>query len=1499
MLQILPKYNNQEQINLAILINIVYNAQDYDYTIIGGLMRKKILAIILTLAIIIGAIPIISLADEGNYYGGNGQYIYELTADKDTGSLTEAQLEELGFGNRSNDGMVWTDKSVTPDGGGFNVALRALSQEYVSSVSSVSYKPAPAADVVFVLDFTGSMASNNLNKEDGTTYGTRLKALVDATNEAIDVIVHANKYNRVAVYVFGGSGNKMTAKELLPVGYYWNSKDSFYSASTTEASTDKYLIYNTSKSVSTSTSLQKRDTATGTPVSYSQTTQGTITGTCTQYGIAGSISQFISAADLDNMSTDRERKPYVIMMTDGEATYASSNWYSDNATSLKSNTTSTHNQLEAYTILTAAYWKDKLQTTYDNFNYPSGKDADDTGDLSVQWFNIGLGVDDSETNSTSCLVNPEYLKNTTASSSGTDNQILKNYLSQYAAGYTAKNYYADDAYVYPTSGEGYVQFAKTYEVLMKAFQTLARIIKDDSNDYFRPIVTEEKGTSSSESISAEKGITFTDVIGEGMYVDPAKITLTPDGESPVTGTYNAETGVCTFSGYKTTVTITEENGQQTLVWFLPTTEVSMFTMINRDSIEDLKKSEMEPADPTALTYKVYVKDGSAINEYAYTNAFGSDSSKTPLTTVEYDITYDNPYYYDVTTGALKAEGVDSGETEIQIYKSSKPKEKYLNQTITTAKEANVTSSSDILSAYTYTYNGDPDAEPSTGDLADDEVGTGFSTTCKGVLGNNGRAIALVKIAKTVDKYQIVGTSSTISGNATYTTNVKNLTNGDITYSVNDKIYTTTSASSVETYSGTLASDESTSYPTTKTLSGSNGNIIPGYAPKLTTLNGITVNYDSDEYERRAGYKYQDIYNLDVLLTRTASYHISYDWGDDAPSSAALPVDSTNYSSGDSFTVDSTYTAGKKIITDDGVYVFSGWTAYNSDGTPYTGSTITSDITMKGTWSKAYKITYKFNGEVPTTVTVPTDDNAYALNDSYSFDTTYTTGSKVTYNGITYKFSGWVVSGDKTGGNYGAAEDITTTAYDYGESITLTGEWLAPRTITYSWSDAPSTANIPSSTENYYTGDNYTVDGTYSYGVIITVDGVNYKFSGWTVTGETSGDEYNTTGKVPSENLKITGSWVRDYKVEYKYEGDAPSTTLVPLPETKRYYKDDGVLATDEEYNYKTITDTENSCVWTFNGWSGYVSVMLGNDLTIIGTWAKANAYSINYNFTGDVPAGKTAPTDSNIYIEGANYTIDSTLIKNDVVTIDGVNYKFEGWVVKGSTTGVTYNTDSLSGEMPSESLTVTGNWVRDYEISYSFNGEAPTNAPVAERHYPNDSVTLPTYKDVVDEANNCRWVFKGWSETITSMTNDDMPLVGTWEKQSAQSITYEFTGNVPDGYTAPTDSNTYIPGTRYVVNSDLETGKTVNTYDSYGNIKGTYTFEGWVDPNGGLMDTDGVTITGNWTYTTVDVTKHQVIVPNVYPDDPEKPTGENFDVTNNAYIIVNPNGGEWTYGDKT
>ena len=600
------------------------------------MLSKRIISILLVAAFVVGLFAMMTGADTGRSgIAEKGEYTYTMSADPDTGTVPD------GFGTVTNNGRIWTDKSVSVDDDNdvFKVDLQVLAQEYISSYGSAE-TTSIAADVVMILDFTGSMVTNSVSKEDGSSV-TRLEALVDSANEAIDIITSTNENNRISVYAFYGSGNNMTCVNIMPLAHYTSS-------STSTDTTDKYMVYSSSSSggssgpggggnsatVSSSSTLLKD----GASFSFSQSTG---TGTCTQYGIASGVSGLVS--DI-NSETDNsiERKPYVILMTDGEPTVSSKNWYSTTISDLTSNTVSgngggggqsgtgdTATIIPAATILTAAIWRDRLEDAYTNYN---GKN------MGLEWFNIGLGVSDDPTDATSCLVNPEYLVDVTGSNASGANeaQKVKYYLSysDYAPAYSAKDYSADENYVYPNREDGYVTFADTYEVLSDAFVTLANIIKEGTQTYTIPIVNHEgSGESNSD-------VVFTDVIGEGMFI--TDITLYPNGAAPVVGVDDGN-GTYTFSGYETTATVTEDaNGQQTLVWSLPAKEVAMFTFADR---EDVTNGEYVSAEPTRLSVTVDISE--EVEEGpAYTNAYDGD---TPLTTVTYEIPGDNQYYYDVVT----------------------------------------------------------------------------------------------------------------------------------------------------------------------------------------------------------------------------------------------------------------------------------------------------------------------------------------------------------------------------------------------------------------------------------------------------------------------------------------------------------------------------------------------------------------------------------------------------------------------------------------------------------------------------------------------------------------------------------------------------------------------------------------------------------------------------------------------------------------------------------
>ena len=79
---------------------------------------------------------------------------------------------------------------------------------------------------------------------------------------------------------------------------------------------------------------------------------------------------------------------------------------------------------------------------------------------------------------------------------------------------------------------------------------------------------------------------------------------------------------------------------------------------------------------------------------------------------------------------------------------------------------------------------------------------------------------------------------------------------------------------------------------------------------------------------------------------------------------------------------------------------------------------------------------------------------------------------------------------------------------------------------------------------------------------------------------------------------------------------------------------------------------------------------------------------------------------------------------------------------------------------------------------------------------------------------------------------------------TAYTVTYDWGTSAPAGANIPTNSNTYLTGKTYPVDTTYAKGKEIPDSDG-----GTWHFSGWTDPNNGVMGTKNVTITGSWTHT--------------------------------------------------
>ena len=143
-------------------------------------MKKKFLALVLTLAMVLSLVPVTALATDGS-----------APTDNDTESVTASQ-----------DGVNIT-KKVVPDGNNYNLVMEA----YVEGTTTETTTSTPL-DIVLVLDVSGSM-DDPMGNRDNTK---RIDALKSAVNTFIDKVAEKNTStdgtavgHRISIVKFAGN----------------------------------------------------------------------------------------------------------------------------------------------------------------------------------------------------------------------------------------------------------------------------------------------------------------------------------------------------------------------------------------------------------------------------------------------------------------------------------------------------------------------------------------------------------------------------------------------------------------------------------------------------------------------------------------------------------------------------------------------------------------------------------------------------------------------------------------------------------------------------------------------------------------------------------------------------------------------------------------------------------------------------------------------------------------------------------------------------------------------------------------------------------------------------------------------------------------------------------------------------------------------------------------------------------------------------------------------
>ena len=370
------------------------------------------------------------------------------------------------------------------------------------------------------------------------------------------------------------------------------------------------------------------------------------------------------------------------------------------------------------------------------------------------------------------------------------------------------------------------------------------------------------------------------------------------------------------------------------------------------------------------------------------------------------------------------------------------------------------------------------------------------------------------------------------------------------------------------------------------------------------------------------------------------------------------------------------------------------------------------ITGKWTWYDYYKVEYSWEN-APNGVTLPETINKIKNGSIIAVDTTYDSSSEVDTNDYYYTFSGWNKSGN-----------ITVNA-----DTTITGIWTQNRylTVSYSWTDAPTSVTLPNSTTKLKPGDSVTVDTTYNSSSEVDTDNYYYTFSGWNKSGNI----------IVTSDTVISGVWTQKNYLSVSYSwSNAPSNVI--LPSTVNKLKPNDTVTVDTTYNSDSEVDTD-TCYYTFSGWNQSGDIIVTSDTVISGVWTIHDYLKVSYSWT-NAPSSVTLPKTVTKLKPGDSVTVDTTYDSSSEVDTNDYYYTFSGWNKSGN---ITVNSDT----------TITGIWTQNKYLTVSYSW---TNAP--------SGVTLP---------NSTTKLKSGDSVTVdTTYTSDSTVDINyTWTKGTISSTT--------------------------------------------------------------------------------------------------------------------------------
>ncbi len=649
--------------------------------------------------------------------------------------------------------------------------------------------------------------------------------------------------------------------------------------------------------------------------------------------------------------------------------------------------------------------------------------------------------------------------------------------------------------------------------------------------------------------------------------------------------------------------------------------------------------------------------------------------------------------------------------------------------------------------------------------------------------------------------------------------------------------------------------------------------------------------------------------------KAKEYTVTYTFtGENIPENVTPPTDGV-YVEGTNVTVELTpYVDG---------YIFSGWTSTDADIT--SGSfTLNNDVVITGTWTKLYKVEYKYDDRDDR---FKTPEGAPEL----PADVYYKAGDEVDLLGIPYVdrhiFIGWYTEDADISPIFTMpANDVII--YGYFKIPVESIEILDTQDIILNVDDStrvnvfvkPEDATIK---EVVYHSSDESVVKIDKYNNIIAVGEGTATITVSSADDPDKKDTIEVTVKKPVTEITVTPE-----EIIMREDGSSKITVTVNEDATNKEVvfesQDETIVKVDEYGNITpvgpgtttiTVTSVDNpdkKVVVTVTVKNPVTEINAEDMKLIVGEekpiGATVNEDATNKELAYEVENSGVAKVDSegNVIAVGEGTTTVTITSKDDptikkIITVTvikkyKVTYKYDGYVPAGAPDPEQYGSSHEAGEekievkdtpvvagykfsgwetsdatvvngeftMPANDVDFVGRWtkINYYGVTYKYTGDIPVNAPKY------DTKTYEEGTNVVVETTPYveGYIFSGWTSNDADIISgnfnikNDVVIVGNWTKINYYGVTYKYTGDIPAN--APEyDTKTYEEGTNVVV-------------EEAPYVEG-YIFEGWSSEDaditsGNFNIKNDVVIVGKWTKLYNVTYKYEGDIPENAPAVPDK-----------------------------